>query len=68
MRRFSSSAVEADSCTSAAFCCVILSNCVTATLTWPMPSDCSRVAEPISPISPATCATCERISFIASPA
>ena len=41
---FRLSAAAALSSTSAAFCCVIWSSCVTAALTWPMPWDCSWAA------------------------
>ncbi len=62
------SAAAADSSTSAAFCCVIWSSCVTAWLTWPMPSLCSLDAALISPMMSDTRCTLVRISFIELPA
>ncbi len=41
----------ATSSTSAAFCCVMVSICATASLTWVMPRSCSSVALLISPTS-----------------
>ena len=47
----------AEASTKAAFCCVTRSRSMTASLTWAMPCDCSRVAMPICPISALTWAT-----------
>ena len=61
-------AAAAASSTSAAFCCVTVSICATAWLTWPMPEDCSADALEISRTSVATWRTLSTTSRMVLPA